>query len=95
MDNKTKLALITVITNNTDSNEYKLAEKLLEILGVRAVDALDKEPLDVFSEDELVEALKSEGCQVTDNDDKENYSLNDALGNNTQNDLDKLSIFKK
>ena len=33
MDNNTKLELISTITNCTDSNEYELAEKLLEILG--------------------------------------------------------------
>ncbi|MDA0910625.1 MAG: hypothetical protein O2809_03585 [Proteobacteria bacterium] len=68
MDNQTKLELITTITNCTDSNEYELAEKLLKVLGVRIVDTLDKKPLDLFCEDELVEALEKEGYQLAYND---------------------------
>ena len=65
MDNQTKLELINAITSCTDSNEYDLAEKLLEVLGVRIVDTLEKEPLDLFCEDELIKELESIGYEIS------------------------------
>jgi predicted lysophospholipase L1 biosynthesis ABC-type transport system permease subunit len=60
MDNNTKLELITAITNCTDSNEYELAEKLLEILGVKIGDTVDANPADIFSTTDMLNSIEPE-----------------------------------